>query len=119
MHEFKRFVSRLKPPSLAYDSWLEDTARAVEISDTSQLKSRVLTFEQSLGVLLRCDIHRVRLRMRDMHTLLPSPPPPALPQLAVARPAPLAPSLPAARWSTSSRCKRSTFPSWSSTSPRC
>ena len=59
MHEYRKALAALAPPSERYSAWLQSTAAATELHDVSLLTSRMLTFEQSLGVLLRCALEHV------------------------------------------------------------
>ena len=59
MHEYCRAMIGLKSANDGYRSWLVSTASSCGVAGPEQLAQRLLTFEQSLGVLLRCALEHI------------------------------------------------------------
>ena len=59
MHEFCRRMEGLLQAPERYAAFLAETAAAAELPDTGTLEQRLLTFEQGMGVLLRCAFEHV------------------------------------------------------------
>ena len=59
MHDFCRAVAAMQPPSDAYASFLAERAAAAELPDADAMQQKLLTFEQAMGVLLRCAFEHV------------------------------------------------------------
>ena len=59
MHEYKLKQAELRPKGGEYDAFLGATAKTLDLPDAEQLKARLLAWEQSLGVLLRCAFEHI------------------------------------------------------------
>jgi hypothetical protein len=60
IHDYCREINALNPPSSGeYQGFLVRTAAANDLPDAAALSQRLLTFEQGMGVLLRCCFEHV------------------------------------------------------------